>query len=297
MDSDGQSNSACTLTVQEHLGQVFLSVYPEIHPQITLHNMCGFKILCAQGTPENDGKAVPETANFDWWCSIGPHSCAHYSLPAASERFPDIVSPGTWPTLVLALSDSCPPREGTLLWSKGITIIETQGQFVRLPGHGDVKVRIEVQCHTAHVTVETVSHVEISARDIRSRLIHHQEDTEPVAVETSHHASLFHSTSLCASDYLSASVSSRSETEQELRAECDAGFVSADDKSDCLPSDHRVTILQDCKASSLLTSSMPAASDHQNSAVEKIPAPSKTKHIHATFFLRAVHVSLTEDIP
>ncbi|PNF20823.1 hypothetical protein B7P43_G12077 [Cryptotermes secundus] len=296
MNADCQSNDAYTLTVQEHSGQVFLSIYPEMHPQITLHNMCRFKILCAQGMPDSDGKAVPETANFDWWCGVEPHSYAHYSLPATSQRFPDIVSPGNWPPLVLALSESCPPREGTLLWSRGINIIETQEQFVQLPGHGDVKVRVEVQCHTTHITVETVSHVEISARDIRSRLIHHQEDTE--AVETSHHVSLSHSATSYASDYLSATSSSHRGTEQKMKeAESGASFVSADDKKDYFPLDHTVTVLQDYKSPALLTSSLPAVTEHQNSAMEKLPEPCKTKHIHATFFLRGVHVSLTEDIP
>ncbi|KDR22947.1 Vacuolar protein sorting-associated protein 13B [Zootermopsis nevadensis] len=226
MDSDGVSNCAYVLTVQEYLGQVFLSVYPEIHPQITLHNTCSFKILCAQGTPDNDGKAVEETSNFDWWCSVAAHSSAHYSLPAASERFPDIVSPGNWPPLVLALSDSFPQREGTLLWSRGVSITETQEQFVRLPGHGDVKIRIEVVCHTTHVTVETVSHVEISARDIRSRLMRHQEDTEPAVVEMLfHHASLPQSRTSCASQYLSASDSSQMELGHKMS---DTSLISAD---------------------------------------------------------------------
>jgi vacuolar protein sorting-associated protein 13B len=120
-----------------------------------------------------------------------------------------------------------------------------------------------------------------------------------VAVDTlSHHESPFHSTTLCASDHLSASSSSRNETEQKVKkAECDAGFISADDKNNCFPLNHGVTILQDSKPSSSVTSSLQLANDHQNNAVEKLPAPSKTTHIQATFFLRAVHISLTEDIP
>lgn len=298
MDSDDVCNCAYVLTVQEHLGQVFLSVYPEIHSQIILHNMCSFKILCAQGTPDNDGRAVEETANFDWWCCIGAHSSAHYSLPTASERFPNIVSPGNWPPLVLALSDPFTPREGKLLWSRGVSITETQEQFIRLPGHGDVKVRIEVLCHTTHLTVETVSHVEISARDIRSRLIHRQEGAEPPVVETFHHASVPHSKTSCALYSLSASNSSYSELEQKVnKTVSDSSFVSTNDNKDYFSLDHAVSKFQVHKSLTSLTSSQSSVTEHHNNAVEKVLAPSVTKHIHATFFLRGVHVTLTEDIP
>lgn len=43
-------------------------------------------------------------------------------------------------------------------------------QFVSIPGHGDVKVRIEKVGHTVHVFIDPVSRVEVSARDIRSRI-------------------------------------------------------------------------------------------------------------------------------
>nr|CAD7601716.1 unnamed protein product [Timema genevievae] len=49
--------------------------------------------------------------------------------------------------------------------------------------HGDVKVKVEMRCHTTCVTVETVSHVEISARDIRSRLSFRHADTSKNSVE------------------------------------------------------------------------------------------------------------------
>lgn len=43
-------------------------------------------------------------------------------------------------------------------------------QFVSIPGHGDVKVRMERVGHTSHIFVDPVSRVEVSARDIRSRI-------------------------------------------------------------------------------------------------------------------------------
>jgi len=295
--SDGLCNSAYVLTVQEHSGQVFLSVYPEIHPQITLHNMCSFKILCAQGIPADDGKAVQETANFDWWCSIGPHCCAHYTLPATSQRFPDIVTSGNWPPLVLALSDSCSSKNsGTLLWSRGISITETGEQFVRLAGHGDIKVQVKIQCYTTHVVVETVSHVEISARDIRSRLLHHQEDTEPATlVPLFRHATLSHSTSSYTSECLSAQHSSYSESGYKIKTGSNSSSINADDKENSDSVDHGR--LQVSESSGSLPSNLPAITECQSSGMGGMLAPSKTKHIHAAFFLRGVYITLTEDIP
>ncbi|XP_069674298.1 intermembrane lipid transfer protein VPS13B isoform X2 [Periplaneta americana] len=286
-DNSGLSNSAYVLTVQEHSGQVFLSVYPEIHPQITVHNMCRFNILCAQGTPDNDGTAVLETAHLSWWCGVAPHSSSHYSFPAASERFPDIVSPGNWPPLVLALSDMYPPEEGAISWSRGISITETQEQFVRLPGHGDVKVRVEVQCHTSHVTVETVSHVEISARDIRSRLLRHQEDSAPSVEILYHRDSLLQSSPSCTSSYLSASSLSHSGTENVKNTETGMTFSNAVDSNS--------SVVQESSTSSV-SSLLTLRGLNPESDIEEAVLPSRAKHIHLTCVLRGLSLTLTEDV-
>lgn len=57
-----------------------------------------------------------------------------------------------------------------MLWSQGVDIQQHYDQFVSIPGHGDVKVRMERVGHTSHIFIDPVSRVEVSARDIRSRI-------------------------------------------------------------------------------------------------------------------------------
>ena len=57
-----------------------------------------------------------------------------------------------------------------VLWSQGVDIQQHYDQFISIPGHGDVKVRMERVGHTSHVFIDPVSRVEVSARDIRSRI-------------------------------------------------------------------------------------------------------------------------------
>ncbi|PSN31470.1 hypothetical protein C0J52_23169 [Blattella germanica] len=299
-DGSGHCNYACTLTAREHKGQIFLSVYPELHPQIVVHNMCRFKIFCAQGMPENDGSAVPENLHLIWWFSIEPHSSGHYSLPTNSEKFPEILSTSSWPCFVLALADKYSTEDGMLLWSRGVLITETQEQFVRLPGHGDVKVKTEVRCHTTHITVDTVSHVEISARDIRSRLINHQEDITSVVVEKlylrpmSAPSAPGQSHLSCSSDYLSVSCSSQSQVELYARATgSEMSFMSATDSANTAPPDFSTSKLSTASSSSSLLT-ITEASNSVDIRKTRSSAPS---YINATCFLRGLQITLTDDIP
>ncbi|XP_067008128.2 intermembrane lipid transfer protein VPS13B [Anabrus simplex] len=176
-------NEAFVLTAQERCGQVYLSLYREPYPQVTIHNKCNFKLLCAQGTPENDGLAIQEAEHIEWWCAVEPYTSVHYFLPGSLRQFPDVVGSGTTPPIVLAMANP-PSYEEHQIWSLCVNISEVQEQFVCLPGHGDVKVHVELLCHTIHVTIETVSHIEISARDIRSRLLERDMETTVVHFET-----------------------------------------------------------------------------------------------------------------
>nr|CAD7571020.1 unnamed protein product [Timema californicum] len=175
-------NSAFVITSQKKCGQVFLSIHTEPFPQIMVINNCQFGLMCAQGNSENDGRIIPETAHIEWWCTIQPQSSAYYTMPISSERFPYFLSPNNSSPLVLALTIN-ENNDKHPLWSPGVNIMEIQEQFVPLPGHGDVKVKVEMRCHTTCVTVETVSHVEISARDIRSRLSSRYANTSNNSVE------------------------------------------------------------------------------------------------------------------
>ena len=274
--SNGLRNDACSLVAHEHNGQVFLSIHPELHPQIIVHNRCRFKILCAEANPESDGFAVSENEHFKWWCSIDPYSSSHYTLPTSSKKFPEILTPGNWPRFVLALADG-PWYDGMLVWSQGIIIMEIKEQLINLPGHGDVKVRIQICCHTVHITIETVSHIEISARDIRSRLIHHQEDTESVVAEK------LYQLPVSTSSPLFSSPSSLPQSNLELPTRTIESDTCESDTAANVPLE-----LSPSASSRLLTVSETTS----NVEIENtIPM-----HIDATCFLKGFHITLIDDI-
>ena len=56
-------------------------------------------------------------------------------------------------------------------WSSGVDVTEPHEEFLHLPGHGDVKIAVEVLGDSsAHIFVDLVSKMELSAKDIRSRI-------------------------------------------------------------------------------------------------------------------------------
>lgn len=158
------TNKAFVLTTQVKEGQVFFHVYEDSYPQIVIRNLCNFKLYCAQGSKE-DSLVVHESTFINWNYEIEPNSTTYYNFPYVSKRFPELVHPNTLPPLVLAVATNC-----STIWSQGISINEIQEQFIYLPTYGDVKVSSALKCHTVNITVETVSHVEVSAREIRTRL-------------------------------------------------------------------------------------------------------------------------------
>ncbi|KAJ8868198.1 hypothetical protein PR048_032007 [Dryococelus australis] len=163
--SGAVTNCTYVLTMQERNGQVFVAVLAEPHPPLLVHNKCQFDLLCAQVSVDKDHQIVEETPEFDYCCVVGALSSAYYSMPLLSERFPSLGRWGAVSHVAFAIRSEDIPE-----WSLSFCILESREQFVHVPRHGDVKVKVETLCHTAHVTIESVSHVEISARDIRSRL-------------------------------------------------------------------------------------------------------------------------------
>jgi hypothetical protein len=56
-------------------------------------------------------------------------------------------------------------------WSNRVDLTETHEEFLHLPAYGDVKITVELVGNaTAHVFIDPVSKIELSAKDIRSRI-------------------------------------------------------------------------------------------------------------------------------
>ncbi|XP_017781523.1 PREDICTED: vacuolar protein sorting-associated protein 13B [Nicrophorus vespilloides] len=162
------------LISQEHKGQTFISLHQDFNPQLLVENQSGTKIYCAQSGAEQ-GTIFSDCEHFSWICSVDDGKSCYYTMPVIAEKFPDLPQQNYYETLVFASDPESDPQG--FLWSTPINVTNFNDQFVRIPFYGDVRISVKYSVHTIHVTIESVSQVEISARDIRVRLSMHEMET------------------------------------------------------------------------------------------------------------------------
>lgn len=173
------------ITSHEYKGQTFLFLHHDSHPQMLIENHCGVKIFCAQIESNENSTLIADCQHLNWLCGVGLFSNCYYTMPSISEKFPDI-SPGDYPDKIVLSTD--PERMLLFLknilffytsivvdtkgcpWSSPVNITNFNEQFVCVPYYGEIKVTVIDAVKTILVIIDSVSQVEISARDIRVRL-------------------------------------------------------------------------------------------------------------------------------
>ncbi|XP_066581689.1 intermembrane lipid transfer protein VPS13B isoform X2 [Prorops nasuta] len=164
------------VTTQEDKGTIYIIIHNDNHPQLQIENACSFKILIGQSNEEADS-VIKDAAHFSWMCKIETGATCHYSLPSFGSRLPDTPTIENSNILLLAILPTHNKDVGRkdLRWSRGINLFALTStlveQFVRLPSYGDVKLLMQTRCYTIHISIVPMSQVEVSARDIRSRLL------------------------------------------------------------------------------------------------------------------------------
>nr|CAI5821779.1 unnamed protein product [Callosobruchus analis] len=166
------------LTSQDNKGQIYLTLHEDDRPQLFLENTTGATLFVAQATGLGGAvKVAEECQHFRWRCRVGNMEKTYYTMPGVSEKFPDLppapaASPGaatsssSTAAAAAAASDTfgdkiaiaCDPESepNDFHWSNPVSLRHDNDQFVRIPYYGDIR---------------SVSQVEISARDIRVRLL------------------------------------------------------------------------------------------------------------------------------
>ena len=77
---------------------------------------------------------------------------------------------------------------GANSWSQGLdTLSMFSDQFCNIPGYGDASIHMEKVAGTIHIYIDAISDLEISAKDIRSRITMapneiHSLPTSPISV-------------------------------------------------------------------------------------------------------------------
>ncbi|XP_071057652.1 intermembrane lipid transfer protein VPS13B isoform X2 [Onthophagus taurus] len=173
-----QKSIPIVVVSQEYKGQSFLSLHYDSHPQLQIKNRSGVKLYCAQYA-DNDGRLIVEDCeDMKWLCSVDDESSCYYTMPDLSVLFPDVALNAN--RLVLAADPEGDPKG--FQWSQPILVTNFNDQFVRIPYYGDVKVSVKSTAYTTVLFVESVTKVEIHARDIRVRLSRHEiETTAPIS--------------------------------------------------------------------------------------------------------------------
>nr|XP_053626537.1 intermembrane lipid transfer protein VPS13B-like [Cherax quadricarinatus] len=165
-------NRSFLVTSHKHFGQIKMVVQVDPSPQMIIHNCTNALLILGQSSTKEEGIMEEELDMFAAMPSVPANKAVHYTFPYMSFKFPEITTNSiACPRLHFSQPDILNNAETEeVLWSQGVDIQQHYDQFVSVPGCGDVKVRIERVAHTTHVFIDPVSRVEVSARDIRSRI-------------------------------------------------------------------------------------------------------------------------------
>ncbi|XP_015175870.1 PREDICTED: vacuolar protein sorting-associated protein 13B isoform X1 [Polistes dominula] len=186
---NGSTTMSVVLTIQEDKGTSYIMVHIDNHPQLLLENMCPYKLLLGQANENVDG-IVLDAPHFTWICEVETGATCHYSLPCIGNRLPDTPAPTTSNILLLSALPNTYNNEAIqrkeLQWSRGISLSALTNipmdHYVRLPSYGDVKLIMHNRCYTTHITVVPISQIEVSARDIRNRLMRKEHKLKEVEI-------------------------------------------------------------------------------------------------------------------
>nr|XP_031825790.1 vacuolar protein sorting-associated protein 13B isoform X2 [Nomia melanderi] len=187
---NGSTTMPVVITTQEDKGTTYIMIHVDHHPQLLIENTCAFKILLGQAN-ETGEVITPDTSHFTWTCEVESGASCHYSIPSISNRLPD--APVSTASNVLLFSAVTNHNEQAIQnkevrWSRGINLSAISGvlvdQYVRLPFYGDVKLIMQNRCYTTYISIVPISQEEVSARDIRSRLL--RKETDMKEIETLH---------------------------------------------------------------------------------------------------------------
>ncbi|XP_060527776.1 intermembrane lipid transfer protein VPS13B isoform X2 [Cylas formicarius] len=164
------------LTSQEIKGQIYMAIQYDPRPQLYIENRTAVSFYCGQAFPDDSG-VTKESEHFRWHCRARGNSSVYYTMPVLSEKFPELPQVNYQEKLSLAFDDDDETDVVELEWSAGVNIANNNSIFVRVPHFGDVKVTVVNTACTTVFKIESVSQVEISAKDIRVRLSMREKET------------------------------------------------------------------------------------------------------------------------
>ncbi|XP_063972949.1 intermembrane lipid transfer protein VPS13B [Diachasmimorpha longicaudata] len=161
------SSIPLVVTTQKDKEVTYIVASYDEHPQMVITNNCSFDLIIQQVNTSR-GTIEPDVPPFTWACEVPSGKTRHYSTPNVGRLIPDAAN-ARETKCSLHLSS----RE--MAWSKIIDLpVEKPirfDQYVQMDFHRDLKIMVESKGHTVHINIEPKSEIEVSVRDIRSRLV------------------------------------------------------------------------------------------------------------------------------
>ncbi|CAG9558247.1 unnamed protein product [Danaus chrysippus] len=170
--TDDEGQSVCvTVTQVRHEARWVVTVAPDPCPQLVVQNHTATALMVAEPVatenPTNNVEAVNECTNVLWWCNVEAGRMTHYSTPGYCARYPPPQQTTKQPLPVITVRRA---SDGFSDWSQPIAIADGE-QLVQLSGGVTIKIRIRTHPHSTLVELQDVDENDISASDIRRRLI------------------------------------------------------------------------------------------------------------------------------
>ncbi len=171
------ANRPFFVTVHQRRGQVYLVIQKDEQPQYLIHNHLNRSLLFVHLDSKSSGFFRPKHEDIQ---DIGKHQCKYYTSPASSTWLNKVESRSNAYKLSFATSQKqeggdekdweIVDQDHHANWSVGIDTSLQHEHFSCIPGYGDVTIQIEMVANTTHVFVQPVSKIEVSAKEIRSRI-------------------------------------------------------------------------------------------------------------------------------
>lgn len=170
--------TALALSIIEHRGQQYVSIYDDPCPSFTVENRTDFNIYVAQSESVNVSKAanaIPECSidcNFVWYQTVKSRQTVYYTPPVQDAIFPEAQE------TEVALIFACVSGKSVVFstinkralsfniisgsairWSLPVKINENKNVFLNIPLYGDLKLAVNIKNRTTEIIIDYISQV------------------------------------------------------------------------------------------------------------------------------------------
>nr|XP_034839520.1 vacuolar protein sorting-associated protein 13B [Maniola hyperantus] len=162
---------AVVVTQVRHESRLVVTVAPDPCPQFVVRNRTSNALAVAEPRtedPATHNQPVRECSGVMWWCEVEAGGTTHYSTPAHCARHPPSQQPARPSVPFLTVGHY--KGDVNYDWSQPVAIADGE-HLLQMSGGVTIKVRVRTHPHSTLVELQDVDQHDISASDIRRRLL------------------------------------------------------------------------------------------------------------------------------